>query len=103
MSSVVVQRMGGTARGRRAWLIFFVLGVGAMLAAPINLTGRAPDPPSPERFTGLSSEGIAATIPGMAGYIGSISTQLGNFMLATGVLLAALAAGPFRQIGRAHV
>jgi hypothetical protein len=84
-------------RGRRIWLLFFALGVASVAAAPIGLRGRPPDPPSPERFTGLTLEDMAARIPGLSGYVGSISTQLGNFMLATGVLLSALAAGPFRR------
>lgn len=88
---------GDARRGRRAWLLFFSLGVLAAIAAPILLLGNAPDPPSPEGFTGLSSDEIAARIPGMPGYISSISTQLGNFMLTSGVLMAAIAIGPFRR------
>ena len=85
------------SRDRHAWLIFFILGILSVIAAPINLMGHPPDPPSPSNLTGLSSTEIAARIPGIAGYIGSISTQLGNFMLATGLLLAAVAIGPFRR------
>jgi len=88
---------GDASRGRHAWLLFFMLGVLAVIAAPINLLGNAPDPPSPEGFTGLSSDEIAARIPGMPGYISSIATQLGNFMLTSGVLIAAVAFGPFRR------
>ena len=84
-------------RGRRAWLLFFGLGAVAVVAAPYMLLGNAPNPPSPEGFTGLSSAEIAARIPGIAGYISSISTQMGNFMLTTGVLMAAIAIGPFRR------
>jgi len=93
-----IQGASGTAsRGRYAWLLFFILGVLAVIAAPILLLGNPPDPPSPEGFTGLSSDEINARIPGMSGYISSISTQLGNFMLTSGVLMAAMAAGPFRR------
>ena len=96
--STSIQGAPGTAdRGRHAWLLFFILGVVAVIGAPFLLLGNPPDPPSPEGFTGLSSEEIAATIPGMSGYINSISTQLGNFMLAMGVLMAAIAIGPFRR------
>jgi hypothetical protein len=45
----------------------------------------------------LSSDEINARIPGMSGYISSISAQLGNFILTSGVLMAAMAAGPFRR------
>jgi hypothetical protein len=82
---------------KRAWLIFFLLGVGAVAAAPIGLLGRPPDPPSAERTTGLTLTEISERIPGMSTYIGSISRQLGNFMLAMGILMAAIAAGPFRK------
>lgn len=74
-----------------------MLGVLSMLTSPILLLGNAPDPPSPEGFTGLTSDQIAARIPGMPGYISSISRQLGNFMLAMGVLMTAVAAFPFRR------
>ncbi len=98
MSASIHVASGNANRGRRAWLLFFVLGVLAAIAGPFFfLLGIPPDPPSPEGFTGLSSEEIAARIPGMAGYVGSISTQLGNFMLTMGVLMAAIAAGPFRR------
>jgi hypothetical protein len=82
---------------KRAWLIFFLLGIGAAVAAPIGLLGRPPDPPSPEGTTGLTLAEISERIPGMSTYIASIARQLGNFMLATGVLMAAVAAGPFRR------
>ena len=88
---------GATGPARFAWLLFFLLGVVAAIAAPILLLGNPPDPPSPKGFTGLSSDEIAMRIPGISDYIGSISTQLGNFMLTSGVLMAAMAAGPFRK------
>ena len=68
-----------------------------MLTAPIMLLGNPPDPPSPQGFTGLTSDQIEARVPGMTGYIGSISRQLGNFMLAMGVFMTATAAFPFRR------
>ena len=82
---------------KHAWLLFFVLGALAVAGAPIMLLGNPPDPPSPKGFTGLSSDEIAARIPGMSGYISSIARQLGNFMLATGLFLMAVAAVPFRK------
>jgi len=82
---------------KRAWLIFLLLGVAFVAAAPINLLGRPPDPPSPEGTTGLTLAEISARIPGMSTYIGSIARQMGNFMLAMGILMAAIAAGPFRK------
>ena len=93
-----MQGVSSTAtRGRHAWVLFFMLGVVAAVAAPILLLGNPPNPPSPEGFTGLSPDEIAARIPGISAYISSISTQLGNFMLTMGVLMAALAVGPFRR------
>lgn len=82
---------------KTAWLLFFALGALSVVAAPIQLLGNPPDPPSPQGFTGLSSEEIAARIPGMRGYTSSIARQLGNFMLATGLLWMAIAAMPFRK------
>jgi len=40
---------------------------------------------------------IASRVPGILVYIGGIARQLGNFMLATGVLLAGIAAVPYRR------
>lgn len=97
MSERVGEGSNDGRRGRRAWLLFFSLGVVAAIAAPFLLLGNPPDPPSPEGFTGLSAAALAARIPGIAGYISSISTQLGNFMLTSGVLMAAIAIGPFRR------
>lgn len=82
---------------QRAWLVFLLMGIGAVAAAPIMLLGNPPDPPSAERLTGLSLSEIAQRVPGMGTYVSSLSTQLGNFMLATGVLLIAIAVGPFRR------
>ncbi len=82
---------------RRAWLIFFVLGVLTVLATPIQFSGRPPDPPSPEAMTGMTLAEFDQRVPGMSGYISSISRQLGNFMLVSGLLMAAVAAVPFRR------
>ena len=80
-----------------AWIIFFVFGFLAVITAPILLSGRPPDPPSPEGTTGLTLPEMDTRIPGILGYISSISTQLGNFMLAMGVLLMGIAAVPYRK------
>jgi hypothetical protein len=82
---------------KKAWIIFFVLGALTVAATPIQFSGTPPDPPSPTGFTGLTSQEIAARIPGIGDYIASISRQLGNFMLASGVLLMAVAGIPFRK------
>ena len=39
-----------------AWIIFFVFGFLTVIAAPINLSGRPPNPPSPEGMTGLTQD-----------------------------------------------
>ena len=88
--------MGGWFE-KHGWWIFFLLGIGTLLAAPIQLQGRPPDPPSPEGMTGLSLGEIGERVPGMSVFIGSISRQLGNFMLTAGALMAAIAAKPFRK------
>src|SRR4030095_8143696 len=56
-----------------------------------------PNPPSPEGMTGLTLDEMDARIPGISGFLSSISVQLGNFMLATGVLLMGIAAFPYRK------
>jgi hypothetical protein len=80
-----------------AWIIFFVVGLLNVIAAPINLLGNPPNPPSPEAMTGLTLAEVDAQIPGMLGYISSISVQLGNFLLLTGVLIMGIAAIPFKK------
>jgi len=80
-----------------AWIIFFVFGLLSVITAPILLSGRPPNPPSPEGTTGLTLPEIGTRIPGILGYISSISRQLGNFMLAMGVLLMGIAAVPYRK------
>jgi hypothetical protein len=80
-----------------AWVIFFVFGFLNVIAAPINLLGTPPNPPSPEGMTGLTLAGMDAKIPGMLGYISSISVQLGNFLLVTGVLIMGIAAIPYKK------
>jgi hypothetical protein len=82
---------------KRAWLIFFALGIGGVLAGLVTLRGHPPDPPSPEGTTGLTLDEMSRRIPGLDSYIASISRQLGNFMLATGLLMCSIAAGPFRR------
>ena len=80
-----------------AWIILFIFGLLWLIAAPINLLGTPPNPPSPEGTTGLTLDQMEARIPGMQRYIGSISRQLGNFMLAMGVLIMGIAAFPYRK------
>ena len=88
----------GKAYERYAWIIFFVYGLLPVMIAPIHLlSGLPPDPPSPEGMTGLTLDEIAVRIPGIIGYIRSISVQLFNFMLAMGVLVMAIAAVPYRK------
>ena len=82
---------------KHAWLIFFVLGILTVIAAPIGLLGVPPNPPSPEATTGMMLAQMEAQIPGLHTFIGGISVQLGNFMLATGVLLTGIAAFPYRR------
>lgn len=68
------------ATEKYAWIIIFVFGALWLVAAPINLQGRPPDPPSPEATTGLTLAEMTARVPGLRDYIGGISRQLGNFM-----------------------
>ena len=80
-----------------AWIIFFVFGFLSVITAPILFTGHPPNPPSPEGMTGLTLEEMDARIPGLRAFLGSISVQLGNFMLAMGVFLMGIAAVPYRK------
>ena len=80
-----------------AWIIIFIFGLLWLIAAPINLLGTPPNPPSPEGTTGLTLDQMEARIPGIHGYISSISRQLGNFMLGLGVLIMGIAAVPYRK------
>jgi len=80
-----------------AWVIIFVFGLLDILASSIGLLGIPPNPPSPESTTGLSLNQISARVPGISDYIANISRQLGNFMLASGVLIMAIAAVPYRR------
>jgi hypothetical protein len=82
---------------KHAWIILFVFAVLVLISAPINLLGTPPNPPSPERETGLSLNEMDTRIPGLRGYISGISRQLGNFLLAMGVLLMGIAAVPYRK------
>ena len=49
---------------KHAWLIFFILGIGAVIAAPIQLAGNPPNPPSAEGTTGLTVDEITADARG---------------------------------------
>lgn len=80
-----------------AWMIIFLFGLLAVIASPINLSGKPPNPPSPEGLTGLTLDEMEAQIPGIRRYVGGISRQLGNFMLAMGVLIMGVAAVPYRK------
>jgi hypothetical protein len=80
-----------------AWIILFIFGFLTVITTPIQFTGHPPNPPSPEGMTGLTLDEMEARIPGMLGYLRSISVQLGNFMLAMGVLLMGIAAMPYRK------
>lgn len=80
-----------------AWLIIFIFGLLCAVAAPINLLGTPPNPPSPEATTGLTLGEMDDRIPGMRNYIAGISTQMGNFLLAMGVLLMGIGVVPFRK------
>lgn len=80
-----------------AWIVIFIFGLLTLIAAPINLLGTPPNPPSPEAMTGLSLSEMNAKVPGILNYISSISRQLGNFLLALGVLLMGIAAVPYRK------
>lgn len=80
-----------------AWIIIFIFGLLFVIAAPINLLGTPPNPPSPQGTTGLTLSEMDAQLPGLFVYISSISRQLGNFLLTTGVLLMGIAAMPYRK------
>jgi hypothetical protein len=82
---------------KHAWLILFGLGILTVISAPIGLLGIPPNPPSPEATTGTTLAQLEAQIPGLHNFIGGISVQLGNFMLATGALLTGIAAFPYRR------
>ena len=80
-----------------AWIIIFIFGFLAVITAPIILSGKQPNPPSPEAMTGLTLDEMEKQVPGINSYISGISRQLGNFMLAMGVLLMGIAAVPYRK------
>lgn len=83
---------------KHAWIIFFVFGVAASIAGLTIVAGVFQvDPPSAERTTGLTLGQIAARVPGMDAYVSGLARQLGNFMIAMGVLLTSIAAVPFRR------
>ncbi|MBA3687438.1 MAG: hypothetical protein H0W81_01165 [Chloroflexi bacterium] len=83
---------------KHAWLIFFVFGIGSVIAGIIIVTGVvAVDPPSAESTTGLTMDQIAARVPGIEAYVTGLARQLGNFMVGMGIVLAGVAAIPFRR------
>ena len=83
---------------KHVWIVFLVFGIGAAIGGLIILAGVVQvDPPSAERTTGLTLDQIAARVPGMDAYVSGLARQLGNFMIAMGVLLTAVAAVPFRR------
>ena len=82
---------------KHAWIIIFTFGLLAAIASRGELLGTSPNPPSSEVTTGLTLDQIAARTPGILDYVGSIDRQLGNFMLATGVLVMGIAAFPYRR------
>ena len=82
---------------KHAWIIIFVFGLLAAISSRGQLLGMSPNPPSAEVTTGLTLDQIAARTPGILDYVASIDRQLGNFMLATGVLVTAIAAVPYRR------
>jgi len=82
---------------RYAWVVLFVFGLLDVIAAGIGLLGIPPNPPSAEGTTGRSLSQISAQVPGISDYIASLSRQLGNFMLGSGVLIMAIALIPYRR------
>ena len=89
--------VGEHAWVRHAWWIFFIFGILVVISAPLNLAGTPPNPPSPQTTTGMTLHEMTVKIPGLDVYISGVATQLGNFMLAMGVLLSAIAAFPYRK------
>jgi hypothetical protein len=85
------------ARGKQAWVVFLVFGMLSVLSGVSIVVGLLPNPPSPETMTGLSLDQIAERVPGIKDLVLGFTRQLGNFMLATGVLLTAIAVGPYRR------
>ena len=82
---------------KNAWIIIFVFGLLSAISSPIGFLGMPPNPPSPEGTTGLTLNQIAVRIPGIMDFIGSVARQLGNYMLAVGVLIMGIAAVPYRK------
>lgn len=81
-----------------AWIFFIIYGLLPVIGAPFSLLrGTPPDPPSPEGMTGLTLAEIGVRVPGILAYISSISVQLGNFLIAMGVLIMGIAAVPYRK------
>lgn len=80
-----------------AWVVLFGFGILAVAAGIVILAGFLPNPPSAAATTGLTLDQIVSRVPGIDEFIHGISRQMGNFMVATGVLLAGIAARPFRR------
>ena len=83
-------------RGMHAWIVFLAFGILSVIAGVGILAGVLPNPPSAEATTGLTVQQIAAQVPGIRDLLLGFSRQLGNFMIAMGVLLTGIAAGPYR-------
>jgi hypothetical protein len=85
------------ARGKQAWIVFLAFGILSIVAGVTMVAGVLPNPPSPESTTGFTLDQIEARVPGIGDFVVGFSRQLGNFMIAMGVLLATIAAGPYRR------
>lgn len=89
---------GEKGYAKHVWIIFLVFGIGAVTAGLSILASVIQvDPPSAERTTGLTLDQLAARVPGIDAYVSGLARQLGNFMIAMGVLLTGIAAVPFRR------
>jgi hypothetical protein len=84
------------ALGKQAWIVFLGFGILSVIAGVSIVAGVLPNPPSSESTTGLTLDQVDARVPGLHDFVLGFSRQLGNFMIATGILLAGVAAGPYR-------
>jgi general stress protein CsbA len=83
---------------KHVWIVFLTFGLGAVIAGLSIVAGVVQvDPPSAERTTSLTLDQLAARVPGIESYVSGLTRQLGNFMIAMGVLLATIAAIPYRR------
>lgn len=85
------------ALGKQAWIVFLGFAILSVIAGVSIVAGVLPNPPSSESTTGLTLDQVDARVPGILDFSLGLSRQLGNFMIATGVLLAGVAAGPYRR------